>query len=441
MAKLRKNLSMRGRILLALGLVTLFLSGLATFFYLFLPTPLVLFVSLTGFGVLLCPFLVSWILFPHRQTLKILDSGLRSFNDNDFSVRLAPPPEPDLAKLVSFFNDLLEASRHEKQTIYQKELLLDTVIQGAPTALLLFGPTDRLVLANRAGRMLFPMDPPFLGRHLREVLERAEPSFRDAVEQGKDALITLQTEDGPETFHLAIRLFRISTRTHRLLQVKHLTRELQRQEVQTWKKIIRLINHELNNTLAPLRSLLHSARLILDQGLETHKLDRIFQTMSETTFHLQRFLENYASFARLPVPVKRVESWRVFFERLRTLTPFDLSLNLQQEAGLFDPDQLQQVILNLVKNGVEASDDHKPVAIEVDQLHDGTTVIKVMDRGKGMSEEAMNRALLPFFSTKKRGTGLGLALCREILESHGGTIGLQRRSGGGVEVICRLPPR
>ncbi|MEO1270767.1 MAG: ATP-binding protein, partial [Myxococcota bacterium] len=99
----------------------------------------------------------------------------------------------------------------------------------------------------------------------------------------------------------------------------------------------------------------------------------------------------------------------------------------------------EQVLINLLKNAREAGGDPEAIALRISAVSTGATYIQVMDRGCGMSEEAMNKALLPFYSTKKDGTGLGLPLCREIIEAHQGTMSIERRSGGGTIVTCMLP--
>jgi len=109
--------------------------------------------------------------------------------------------------------------------------------------------------------------------------------------------------------------------------------------------------------------------------------------------------------------------------------------------GWFDPAQIQQAVLNVVKNAEEAGGEPSTVELGVEATPDGGTRIVVSDRGKGMTDEVLRNALVPFFSTKEKGTGLGLALCREILAAHGGKVALQSRPGEGTVVTCWLPPR
>ena len=120
--------------------------------------------------------------------------------------------------------------------------------------------------------------------------------------------------------------------------------------------------------------------------------------------------------------------------------PFRLEGQPPGEPGHFDPAQMQQVLLNLLKNAYEAGSPPEEVTVSVLRTADGSTAVRVLDRGRGMDDDVMKRALLPFYSSKPAGTGLGLPLCQEIVEGHGGRLRVQARPGGGLAVTCVLPP-
>ncbi len=392
---------------------------------------------LLGAGLLVAGCVYAWILEPVRDAYKALDSGIHSFQDGEYSFRLAPAPHPEVQPLFDFFNRLGEEFHRNHTVGYQQEMLLDTVIQGAPMAIILFGPTERVVLANLAARDLFRLGGPLKGVSFEQMRQAAPPQFAEALDLEHDTLFTVVQEGEAHSYHLSQRDFQLNAARHKLIIVKRLTREMQRQEVASWKKLIRLINHELNNALAPVRSLVHSARAILAHPEQHHKLDRIFDTLDATTSRLANFLESYAVFARLPQPNLREVHWPTFLEELGSLYPFSCTNRLKTAYGKFDPDQMQQALINLVKNAHEAGDP-KP-QLFLDDGPEGSTLIRLCDRGKGLSEQAMEKALLPFYSTKKTGTGLGLPLCREVVESHGGTLRLRARTEGGLEIQIRLP--
>ncbi|MEP2790469.1 MAG: HAMP domain-containing sensor histidine kinase, partial [Kangiellaceae bacterium] len=201
------------------------------------------------------------------------------------------------------------------------------------------------------------------------------------------------------------------------------------------------ISHELNNSLAPITSLAHSGEL-LSQRQDAQKLADIFSTMGERARYLQSFIEGYAKFARLPNPqCQSIDSY-AFLSNLQQIQKFELDCRPDERPIYGDPAQLQQVIINLAKNASEATDEHSEVENRVVlslsvSVESFTLIIK--DRGKGMSEANLTNALLPFYSTKAEGTGLGLPLCREIVEAHGGKISIANRTNGGLKVTIVLP--
>jgi signal transduction histidine kinase len=261
--------------------------------------------------------------------------------------------------------------------------------------------------------------------------------MREAVEHGEDALLTVEMDNSEETFHISQRAFRLQGRPHRLQLFRRMTRELSRQEVASWKRVIRVISHELNNSLAPISSLAHSGAELARRG-ETERLPGVFATIGERARHLHGFIAGYASFAKLPAPRKAAIAWAPFLEGLALHCRFRLVGAAPEQPGWFDAAQVEQVLINLIKNAHEAGGPEDEVTLAL-QVLGRDLRIEVADRGPGMSETVLAQALLPFYSTKRAGTGLGLALAREIAEAHGGRISLVNREGGGLQVSMMLP--
>ena len=373
---------------------------------------------------------------------RALTGTVTSYQDGDFSFSLHWQQNDELSDLVAAHNALGDVLRKQRLDLVQRELLLDTMVQNTPVAMLLVSEGGPVVYANIAARQLLNQGRRLEGHRLAEVLRHSAPALVEALARGGDGLFTTSGNEDPggdmeEVFHLARRSFNLNGRKHELLLLRQLTMELRRQEVQTWKKVIRVISHELNNSLAPLTSLAHSGAELVRRG-QTERLPHILATIEERTRHLESFILGYARFAKLPTPRLELQPWEGFIAQLHDQAEFQLLGELPAEAAAFDPAQLEQALLNLLKNAHESGSPSVQVTLEIRRLHDALR-IEVQDRGPGMSDTVLTNALVPFYSTKRSGTGLGLALAREIAEAHGGRITLANREGGGLTVALLLP--
>lgn len=373
---------------------------------------------------------------PVARTLLAVSDGIASMQDRDFSVSISVPRAQELANLVRSYNGLGELLRNERQTLHQRELLLDTVIQATPLAMVLTNAGDRVVYSNLAARQTFLGGRKLEGLAFGELLAAAPEPLRQAVESREDSLFTIEGEGESEIYHLSQRAFLLNNQAHHLFLLKQLTRELSRQEVETWKKVIRVIAHELNNSLAPISSLAHSGQNASEPDPE--QLQRIFRTIEDRAKHLHGFIDGYARFAKLPRPRPEPVEWGAFLRALQTTMPFTIANEPPARPGIFDPAQMEQVLINLVKNAREAGAPPESISIDV-HAHGGGWRIYVTDRGNGMPDEVLRNALLPFYSTKEAGAGLGLTVCREVIEAHGGRISLANRDGGGLVVTLWIP--
>jgi two-component system nitrogen regulation sensor histidine kinase NtrY len=331
------------------------------------------------------------------------------------------------------------AAATERAERSEQGRLLKAVVESAPMAIVVYGDTGKIAYCNAEARALFAEEQALEDQNFLRLVQHAPESLKQALVREGDALFTVDHDGQAETYSLSRRFFDLSGERHTLLMVKELTPELGRQEIDVWKNVIRIINHELNNSLAPISSMVHSARLIAQNPEQIPKLTRVFDTIEERTTHLTSFLEGYARFARLPKPRPDRVTWTAFLDNLQALFPQARFGAAPATDGWFDAGQLQQTLINLLKNATEADGDPSDVELSADVVADGASIITVADRGSGMTDEVLRNALVPFFSTKEKGTGLGLALCREIVEAHRGKLRLARRAGGGMEITCWLP--
>jgi nitrogen fixation/metabolism regulation signal transduction histidine kinase len=391
-------------------------------------------------GIPLGAWFVSRLVRPLSQTMNSLHFGIASIHDRDFSVRLASHRNDELGDLARLYNEVGETLQSERLAVRSKELLLESALDSSPVAIVLVNPLDRVVFSNLEARRLLTGGSNLEGRRfVADIQENCPPAMRDMLEGDGDGVFSVDHDDGIETYHLSRREFILNRRKHILVVLYRMTAELGRQEAEIWKKVIRVISHELNNSLAPVSSLVHSAEIISQRPEHAERSEEVFSTIRERLGHLKEFIDGYAQFARLPAPRREETSWRELVENLEEFPTLQVEGSLSSRPVWVDRAHVRQLLVNLLKNAVEASDDPPVLGLRVDETADGGACIQVFDRGHGMDEETMKRALLPFYSTKKTGSGLGLALCREIVEGHGGRISLQHRSGGGLVVSCWFP--
>ena len=397
---------------------------------------------LTASGALLVSLLASlWLMRrvarPALSLFRSLAGTTLSYRDGDFSFGLRWRHDDELGDLVATHNELGGVLREQRLALVQRELLLDTMVQNSPVAMLLVGEGGHVVFGNLAARRILNHGRKLEGMALSALLAAADPALREAMDRGADGLFQVGGEEDEDVFHLSRRRFRLNGRPHELLLLRQLTSELRRQEVQTWKKVIRVISHELNNSLAPVASLAHSGAELTRRG-QYPRLESVFATIEERARHLETFIRGYARFAKLPAPRLEAVHWPALAERLRSQIEFRLVDKLPALAVRADVSQLEQALLNLLKNAHESGSPPEDVQLRVRHLP-GSFRIDVLDHGSGMSDAVLANALVPFYSTKRSGTGLGLALAREIAEAHGGRLSLGNRADGGLCVTMVLP--
>jgi two-component system, NtrC family, nitrogen regulation sensor histidine kinase NtrY len=359
------------------------------------------------------------------------------------SAALTPDGDPiALRQEIERLNAALSADLEARQ---HRERMLQIVVDVTPTAIVLVGETGNIVFTNTAARQLFFDGQEAKGENFLKMLGNVTEPLRRALLSETDQIFTFEESGQAETFHLAKSHFVLDAEPHTLISVRHMTLEISRQEITVLKRTLRIIGHELSNSMAPASSLLRSVRVMLDRfesKPDLHlKIVNALQTVEERLQHLHGFLSGLADLGQLPKPRKREVAWPAFLDGLRMLWS-DVTISAPPNvAGWFDPAQIQQVLINLVKNAHETGGPRDGIAIEVEVASEGGVRFTVLDRGPGMTDEMMSKALIPAFTTKERGSGMGLALCREIVEAHDGRLRIGRRPGSGMAISFWLPSR
>ncbi|MCP5076969.1 MAG: histidine kinase [Psychromonas sp.] len=417
-----------------------------TFFiscYLLLPTSPLLVITI---AIFLVTIVISYsrALQKKQQTLVLsLEHAFLNFIDNDFSASLPKQVSDDFPLLFSRFEQASGNLRDERQQLYQRELLLDKVINTSPVITVLVNHRNQVVFANAQSQQLFVEHTTLQGKNWHQLIKTLPQEFQPILEtQGNyhnnsDSIISsTDIHQQPQAWHISVSAVRLNQATHTLYLLKTITEQLAKQENDTWKKAMKVLSHELNNSIAPISSMCHSGKIIT-HPLEDPKLDRVFNAISRRINHLSDFVSGYASLAKLSKPIKKSTDINQLLSQIGDIYPFTLTSKSAQQFIVIDPIQIEQVLVNLLKNAQQAAPTSTPQATV--NINNKQIKIDISDQGEGMSREVIQHALQPFYSTKHNGTGLGLALSRDIIEMHHGKLLLANKQPTGFCVSIILP--
>jgi nitrogen fixation/metabolism regulation signal transduction histidine kinase len=376
------------------------------------------------------------VVFP-LQTLSNLLGALR---EGDFSVRgRSPRPDDALGEVMREVNTLGSTLREQRLGAMEATMLLRTVMREIDVAVFAFDEHERLRLVNRAGERLLASAPEKL------LGATAEELGLEVCLDGPE-ITTLQKVFPGGAGRFGVRRTRVRERglPLELVVISDLTQALSEQELQAWQRLVRVLGHELNNSLAPIKSIAGSLVSIINRDplAEDWREDMVrgLSVITSRSESLSRFIGAYARLAKLPRP--QLQPLDVAASVGRAVS-FETRLHVEISPGpelivQGDPDQLEQVLINLLRNAADASLTTNG-GVRIGWRRDGSMLeIWIKDDGPGLSSTA--NLFVPFFTTKPGGSGIGLVLSRQIAEGHGGALMLENRSDGqGCIARLRLP--
>jgi two-component system, NtrC family, nitrogen regulation sensor histidine kinase NtrY len=363
------------------------------------------------------------------QTLSNLLSALR---EGDYSIRARGSSHEDaLGEVMAEVNALGETLREQRLGALEATALVRTVMAEINVAIFAFDGEGHLRLINRAGeRLLTQPAERLIGRGAAELgLADCLNGNGDHAEEAR--ALQKSFPGGAGRWGVRRGVFRAQGKPHQLLVISDLTRELREEELDAWRRIVRVLGHELNNSLTPIKSIAGSLESLL--GREPRPADwredmqRGLSIIGSRSESLSRFMQAYARLARLPTPRLRPVDVGELVRRVALLET-RLHVRVEGEAGLrvrADSDQLEQLLINLIRNAADASL-QTGGTVSVVWSHAGSTLdLRIEDEGPGLPNTS--NLFVPFFTTKPGGTGIGLVLSRQIAEGHGGSLTLSNR--------------
>jgi nitrogen fixation/metabolism regulation signal transduction histidine kinase len=363
------------------------------------------------------------------RPLQTVSNILAAMREEDFSIRArgARPDDP-LGEVLLEVNALAATLREQRLGALEASALLSKVMAEIEVAVFAFDEAGRLKLVNRFGEKLLGQPEPRL--RARSAEELGLSAFLDPA---APRILEARFPGGPGRWEIRRSDFRQGGEPHRLLVLADVSRPLREEERQAWQRLIRVLGHELNNSLAPIQSIAGSLQTLAGQAEPPpdwrEDLRRGLSVIAARAEALSRFTTAYAKLARLPPPrAARVEVGPM----LARVASLETRLSVGVLPGPFacvdaDADQLEQLLINLVRNAADAAlETGGGVAVGWKRGRERLE-IWVADDGPGLPETT--NLFVPFFTTKPGGSGIGLVLCRQIAEAHGGSLTLENRRG------------
>jgi two-component system nitrogen regulation sensor histidine kinase NtrY len=387
------------------------------------------FVTLIVYGLL-----VEHVVRP-LQTLTNVVSALR---EDDYAFRARGSATGDvLGELAMEVNALADMLQDQRAGALEASALLRRVVGSIDAPVLAFDPAGILRLMNPAAESVLTLPPENIGQ------PAAELGLTGLLDEPDEGIVELE-QDGRSTRWMVHRsTFRQRGVPHALLLLTDVSAALREEERQAWQRLIRVLGHEINNSLAPIKSIAGTLRTQLISGVATDEdLDRGLHIVESRAESLHRFVQAYRQLAQLPPP-------RLQKTRLAPLLERTLALEQRLSAEIvggpevtltIDPDQMEQMLINLVRNAVEAALTTRVGKPRVQvgwQIDAGKVIIGIEDNGPGIANDS--NLFVPFYTTKSGGSGVGLALARQIVEAHAGSVRLTNRKAGGARAVVTLP--
>jgi nitrogen fixation/metabolism regulation signal transduction histidine kinase len=388
-----------------------------------------------------CLFLVTFRMHEHVvYPIRTVASLIGAIREEDYSMRgRFSGGEDVLSEVMAEINSLTAILEDRKLEAIEAAALLRSVLSEIDAAIFTFDDAHVLRLVNRAGeRLLDSASERLMGRGAEEI------GIGDLLTEGAPEIVDRRFPGVNGRWSVRRSTFREKGRVHLLLVITDVTRALREEQLLAWQKIVRVLGHELNNSLAPIKSIASSIEQLLTREPRaegwTDDISRGARVIANRSEALTRFMRGYSQLARLPQPRKRPTSLADVVRRasaLETRVPVRIASSADVMIDA-DPDQIEQLTINIVKNAADAALETGG-GVSIDWSQSGQLVtLRVVDDGPGLSGSA--NLFVPFFTTKPEGTGIGLVLSRQIAEAHGGSLTLENRNDGpGAMASLEIP--
>ena len=374
--------------------------------------------------IILCSLYFSYRLYRSLvRPIQLISQGVEAMSDRDFSLKFQPVGQSEVDQLIGVYNKMIEQLREERTHKAQQHFFLDKLIRTSPTGIIILDLEGNISTCNpKAAQLLNLREDELLGKSPNQL---HKPLLQALAAMPDDSTETIQI-NGIATYKCHKAHFMDRGFPNHFILIEELTAEKLAIEKQSYSKVIRMMAHEVNNSIGPINSLLDSIRHYHTYLPEEEQVEftRALQVSHERNQRLNQFMQNFASVARLPQPEKTHEDLRPILSDMAALMQHQIGrkvIDMQMELPnvpckvFIDVQQFEQVLINILKNAIEAIPQSGHIRISL-QAH--PTVLQLTDSGTGISPDHEHLVFSPFFSTKRRGQGVGLTLVRDILTNH-----------------------
>ena len=382
-------------------------------------------------------FSLFYLIYFYRKVVKPLNSiagGMDLLQAQDFSSRLSPVGQREADHIVSIFNRMMNQLKEERLRLREQNHFLDLLISVSPMGVIILTLDERISMANKAA--LEFLDEGTEEDIMNKTMDELSGSLAEELNQiPKDTTVTIRLSDS--------RIYRCSRLSfidrgfaHPFYLIESLTSEVMKAEKKAYEKVIRMIAHEVNNSVAGITSTLDTIDDALQTIDDTEDIREVMKVCVERSYSMSRFITNFADVVKIPEPQKeevhlndRVTACKIFMENLCQNRNIELHLELCEENPVvsMDTSLFEQVLINIIKNATESIDTNGKIFIRTSA---SPLMLEIGDTGKGISKEVETKLFTPFFSTKPNGQGIGLIFIREVLMKHGYTFSLRTYPDG-----------
>jgi two-component system, NtrC family, nitrogen regulation sensor histidine kinase NtrY len=417
--------------------------------------------------ILLALALIVYQIISLINYLDNTNSAIRSFfesvKNNDFSQPYVPKNDGSyFDSLYDEFNLVIQKLTEARSKKDEQYHYLKNIVQHVGIGILTFNREGQIQIINTAAKKLIKVDQIQHIDELYNLSPKLVDSFKSLRTGGRDLVKLERNGDVVQLSVYAIELA-LQGEEFKLVSLQNIQSELEENEMEAWQKLVRVLTHEIMNSVTPISSLantvegeilgyIQSSNNSSDCEIEVEELKDMHmavQTIQRRSDGLIRFVSDFRNLTHIPKPQFRIVAVKDLLDQIYVLMKHEIEQNKIAYSQIIspenliinaDPELIQQVLINLMKNAIQALQDCENKAIEVNAFQDekSKTVISVKDNGPGIEEDAQTRIFIPFFTTKKTGSGIGLSLSRQIMRQHLGNISVKSRIDEGSEFILRF---